>query len=158
MERKYFAFFESYFEAIEVLPKKYQRDIYHAICKYCLKGEVDEALSGVSKGIFLSLKPALDKNRKKSDNAANKWKKTSEMEANSMRTSSGHKPNVLQNNSELQANNEQTNAKGDYNKEEINNSNSNPSLKTSKKNIKGKEPPGILRDDSPEKYKNDKSW
>lgn len=30
-ERKYFAFFLSYFEAIEELPKKYQLAVYRAI-------------------------------------------------------------------------------------------------------------------------------
>lgn len=63
-ERKYFAFFLSYFEAIEELPKKYQLAVYRAICRYSLCGE-ETPLEGVPKSIFISLKPALDKNRKK---------------------------------------------------------------------------------------------
>jgi hypothetical protein len=82
-ERKYFAFFLSYFEAIEELPKKYQLAVYRAICRYSLCGE-ETPLEGVPKSIFISLKPALDKNRKKSENAsgtrANSSLHASEME------------------------------------------------------------------------------
>ena len=89
-ERKYFAFFLSYFEAIEELPKKYQLAVYRAICRYSLCGE-ETPLEGVPKSIFISLKPTLDKNRKKSENASG-TRANSSLHANEMETKTEKSP------------------------------------------------------------------
>lgn len=68
-DRKYFAFFASFFEAIDECPIEYQRDIYRAITLYGLHHE-EMPLEGVAKAIFISIKPALEKGWTKYNNGA----------------------------------------------------------------------------------------
>lgn len=152
-DRRYFAFFKSYFDAIDELPKKYQLSAYHAICLYALTGVEDKSLSGVPKSLFISLKPALDNNRKKSVNALKKSKASSngqqgdnETQANGERKGTGTSSECYRSDSE-----------GGYKRENINNSYIVP-LSNSKSNIKGKNNSQVMRDNSPEKYNNDDTW
>ena len=62
--RESFVFFKSFFDAIEELPTKYQPDIYAAVCKYSLYGEVPE-LTGVAKALFILMKANIDASEKK---------------------------------------------------------------------------------------------
>ncbi len=62
--RESFVFFKSFFEAIEEIPAKYQPDIYAAVCRYSLYGEIPE-LTGVAKALFILMKANLDASEKK---------------------------------------------------------------------------------------------
>lgn len=162
-QRKYFAFFESYFDAIDELPKKYQRDVYHAICLYCLKGVEDDTLSGVPKSIFISMKPALDNNRKKSENALSKRVGNSESGAKRKRSVSGMQADASVKSSEMPAKDNRTEKSEGYKKEEIIEKKEKAINKASsadtRANFKGRKGgDAVLRDDSPEKYDNDQTW
>lgn len=161
-QRGYFAFFSSYFESIEALPKKYQRDVYRAICLYCLKGIQDESLSGVPLSLFISLKPALDKNWQRSKNATRYKGRKSETQGNANQTTNGIGTNGKQTVSEYQTNDNQTPSKSGYNKGYIINPNTISSFQTGKANIKGNGNPMIMQDNSPGKYNSEikmvESW
>lgn len=62
--RESFVFFKSFFDAIEELPAKYQPDVYAAVCKYSLYGEIPE-LTGVAKALFILMKANIDASEKK---------------------------------------------------------------------------------------------
>lgn len=159
MERQYFAFFESYFDAIEELPKKYQLMVYRAICLYGLKGEVDKNLSGVSKALFISLQPALEKNRKKCENALAKRNLSGEQQANAQRTMSERQANSQLTADGKGAEDDRTNQNNEYKGEKIKNKGPN-NIFSSQSFIskqKGKNTM-VLRDNSVTKYSNDKSW
>lgn len=66
-DRKYFAFFASFFDAIDECPLECQRDIYRAIALYGIRHE-EMPLTGVAKAIFISLKPVLDNGWKQYNN------------------------------------------------------------------------------------------
>ncbi len=66
-ERRYFAFFASFFEAIDECPQECQLDIYRAIALYGIKHE-EMPLTGISKAMFISLKPVLDSGWKQYNN------------------------------------------------------------------------------------------
>jgi len=71
--------YRSFFEAIKELPKDAQADCWNAIMEYSLNfNEID--LTGISKTIFILIKPQLDANLKRFENG-NKPKK-SKSEAN----------------------------------------------------------------------------
>lgn len=152
-DRRYFAFFKSYFDAIDELPKKYQLSAYHAICLYALTGVEDKSLSGVPKSLFISLKPALDNNRKKSVNALKKSKASSNGQQGDNETQADGERKGTETSSVC---NRSDNESG-YKRENRNNSYI-VSLSSSKSNIKGKDNSQILRDNSPEKYSNDATW
>lgn len=88
-------FYRSFYEAIKELPEKNQAELYIAIFEYSLNfNEVQ--LSGLSKTIFLLIKPQLEANNKRFENGkkAKKNQKVSKTQA---------KPN--QNESKTEANN-----------------------------------------------------
>ena len=161
--RSYFSFFLSYYLAIEELPRMYQLPVYRAICRYCLFG-IEDVLQGVPKAIFLSFKPALDKNRIKSENAYGlKNKKT-----NGLQTTGDSSTTTSPNGSELEANNIQTESGGisspnandksqGYNKEYTINKNNSKSLCPNSQR-KGNKDDIILSDNSVSKYLNDNKW
>lgn len=66
--RKSFIFYESYFEAISELPEKDRLKIYEAIAKLSLRDEEDNNLSGISKAIFIAIKPQILANNERYDN------------------------------------------------------------------------------------------
>lgn len=72
MDRKSFVFYRSFYEAItdyEVgLSRNEQLDIFLAIAEYCLNGN-EIHLTGRSKGMWILIKPQLEANKKKYENA-----------------------------------------------------------------------------------------
>lgn len=58
--RESFVFYASFYEAIKELPAETQLELYTAICKYSLYGELPE-LSPISKALFTAIKPNIDK-------------------------------------------------------------------------------------------------
>lgn len=156
-QRNYFAFFYSFFEAIEELPKKYQLQVYRAIALYGLMGEEDPSLHGTPKALYISLKPVLDKNRTKSENAANAKRSTDKTVAKGMRITS-EKEAVSRNEASEAGTVEQRTVGNDMHKREYTNNPNISSPVSSKANFKGKNNDAILRDDSPNKYDNDQAW
>lgn len=63
-----FIFYGSFFEAITELPDDEQLALFRAICSYGLTGECAET-TGVVKGMFLLIKPQMDANAKRRENA-----------------------------------------------------------------------------------------
>ena len=69
MDRPYFTFFKSYFEAINELDdKNAQLEIYQAICMYSLTEEIPEFESKTAKAIFTAIKPTIEANIKQYKN------------------------------------------------------------------------------------------
>lgn len=70
MERAYFTFFKSFYDAINMLTDKaVQADAYRVLCEYALTGEEPD-LSGVSDvvaAIFVMARPNIDTSRKKAE-------------------------------------------------------------------------------------------
>ena len=71
MERAYFTFFKSFYDAINMLTDKAaQADAYRVLCEYALTG-AEPDLSGVSDvvaAIFVMARPNIDTSRKKAEN------------------------------------------------------------------------------------------
>lgn len=63
-----FIFYGSFFEAITELPDDEQLALFRAICSYGLTGECAET-TGVVKGMFSLIKPQMDANAKRRENA-----------------------------------------------------------------------------------------
>lgn len=57
--RESFVFYASFYEAIKELPEETQLELYTAICKYSLYGELPD-LSPVSRALFTVIKPNID--------------------------------------------------------------------------------------------------
>lgn len=57
--RESFVFYASFYEAIKELPEETQLELYTAICKYSLYGELPE-LSPISRALFTVIKPNID--------------------------------------------------------------------------------------------------
>jgi len=64
LHRGQFTFYRSYLELLEPLPKKAQLPTLLAICRYALDGTEPE-LTGAPLSLFLSVRPNLDRSRKK---------------------------------------------------------------------------------------------
>jgi hypothetical protein len=54
-----FVFYASFYEAISNLPGETQLEVYNAICKYALLGELPE-LSPIAKAMFTVMRPVMD--------------------------------------------------------------------------------------------------
>lgn len=70
MKYQKFTFYESFFEAIEEVPKKQQGECYRAIVRYALTGEEPTDIKGLAKIIFLQAKPQIDANHRRAENGA----------------------------------------------------------------------------------------
>jgi hypothetical protein len=82
MDRPYFTFFKSYFEAVsELEDKNDQLETLMAICSYSLTEEPPEISSKVAKAIFTAIKPTIDSNIKQYKNGAKRKPKASQTEA-----------------------------------------------------------------------------
>lgn len=68
MLNEYFVFYNSYYEAIKELDCKKQQRVMIAICEYALFG-TEPKLNGVEKAIFTLIKPTIDANAKRRENA-----------------------------------------------------------------------------------------
>ena len=64
-ERKQFAFYRSFWEAVKTLPKKDRLPVLEAIISYALDGEDPKGLTAGQSAFFLLVKPNLDSSRKK---------------------------------------------------------------------------------------------
>lgn len=65
MNRDSFVFYKSFYEAMQNIPEEDKLKLYEAICKYCFYDEIVE-LDGISKAMFILMKPNIDK-------ANNRW-------------------------------------------------------------------------------------
>lgn len=83
--RESFVFYASFYEAIKELPDNTQLELYTAICKYSLYGELPE-LSPISKALFTAIKPNIDK-------AAARYVASVENGKKGGRPKTQHKPN-----------------------------------------------------------------
>lgn len=72
--RDSFVFYKSFYEAIAELPSENQLELYDAICRYSLFGEVPE-MSGISKAMFTLMKPNIDATAKKYRSSVENGKK-----------------------------------------------------------------------------------
>ena len=69
MERESFLFYRSFYEAIKCMPPDVQAEIYPAIMEYALLGKQPKNLSEVARGMFLLIKPNIDVNTTRFENA-----------------------------------------------------------------------------------------
>jgi hypothetical protein len=86
MDRPYFTFFRSYFDAVlELEDEKDKLETLMAICSYSLTGEPPEIESKVARAIFTAIKPTIDANIKQYKNGTKAKRKPngSQTEANS---------------------------------------------------------------------------
>ena len=60
-----FIFYESFAEAINLLPTEDQLEAYKAICSYGITGELPEFDSNAAQAIFIMAKPQIDANQKR---------------------------------------------------------------------------------------------
>lgn len=65
-----FIFYESFYEAIKLLPKEEKADAYEAIAEYSLTGAEPTNLQGMAKVIFTMARPQIDANNKRRLNGA----------------------------------------------------------------------------------------
>ena len=120
MERKQFTFYRSFYEAVNLLPKKEQAAVLLAICAYALDGK-EPSLSGTSAAIFSLVKPNLDASKRKAESGkngganrkqteskteANGKQTESKTEANRKRESEKEKENEIENEIEVEVENE----------------------------------------------------
>ena len=62
--RDSFIFYGSFLEALDELPPDIQLQVYQAVTRYAIKGELSE-LTGIAKAVFSLIKPQLDANTKR---------------------------------------------------------------------------------------------
>lgn len=62
MERESFIFYRSFHEAIKCLPDKVRGQLYMAVADYALDGKEPENLCGEAQGMFMLMRPVIDKN------------------------------------------------------------------------------------------------
>ena len=67
MARDSIVFYRSFFEAIELQPKKLRPEIYYAFFKYAFDDESVE-ISDRAKSVFMLMKPQIDANNRKYEN------------------------------------------------------------------------------------------
>lgn len=67
--RDSFVFYRSFYEAIRDLPRDVQGEIYTAIMEYGLYGKETEQLKPIARSIFILLKPIIDANNSRHENA-----------------------------------------------------------------------------------------
>jgi hypothetical protein len=108
--------YRSFYEAVKELPKENQADIWMAICEYSLNG-IQVELSGISKTIFILIKPQLDANLKRFENG----KKGGRPAANETKQEPKNNLNVT----EIKPNYNQDVTKPEPNKNNNNNVNNN---------------------------------
>ena len=112
--RDSFIFYRSFYEAIETLPEKEQLDIYRAIAHFSLDCEEIE-LSGISKTVFLLIKPQLEANIKRYQSGIKAKQIRNKTEANDKQTISKTEANDKQTISKTEANDKQTISKTEAN-------------------------------------------
>lgn len=68
MEREYFIFYRSFYEAIRELPDAIQLEVFRAISEYALYGQVPDDLKPFARGMFVLMKPNIDVNTSRYEN------------------------------------------------------------------------------------------
>lgn len=68
MSNNSFVFYESFFEAIRLLPKEESLEAYDAICRYALYGEEPDELLPGTEIVFTLVKPQIDANNQRRSN------------------------------------------------------------------------------------------
>lgn len=68
MSNNSFVFYESFFEAIRLLPKEESIEAYNAICRYALYGEEPDELLPGTEIVFTLVKPQIDANNQRRSN------------------------------------------------------------------------------------------
>ena len=66
--RDSFVFYRSFYEAIKLLPKKYQHICFQQLCEYALNDKPLEGLPGTVEAILKSFKPQIDANNRRYEN------------------------------------------------------------------------------------------
>ena len=66
--RDSFVFYRSFYEAIKLLPKKYQLQCFTSLCEYALNDVPMEKLPGTVEAILKSFKPQVDANNRRYEN------------------------------------------------------------------------------------------
>ena len=66
--RDSFVFYRSFYEAIKLLPKKYQHICFQQLCEYALNDKPLEGLPGTVEAIPKSFKPQVDANNRRYEN------------------------------------------------------------------------------------------
>lgn len=67
--RHQFTFYESYFDAVESLPRSRRYETLQALILYALEGIYPKELKGASKGVFDAIRPNLDSSRVRAEKA-----------------------------------------------------------------------------------------
>ena len=66
--RDSFVFYRRFYEAIKLLPKKYQHICFQQLCEYALNDKPLEGLPGTVEAILKSFKPQVDANNRRYEN------------------------------------------------------------------------------------------
>lgn len=66
--RDSFVFYRSFYEAIKLLPKKYQHICFQQLCEYALNDKPLDGLPGTVEAILKSFKPQIDANNRRYEN------------------------------------------------------------------------------------------
>ena len=99
--RESFVFFQSYHEAISVMPPEIQLEIYNTVCRYALYGEIPE-MSDMAKAMFTLMKANLDATERKYRSAIENGKRGGRPKKSEEKTKI--KPNQNRNKTELKPN------------------------------------------------------
>lgn len=67
--RDSFIFYRSFYEAMKELPKENQAEAFAAICEFSLNGK-EPKLTGISKTVFILMRPNLEANNRRYENGA----------------------------------------------------------------------------------------
>lgn len=156
MKRDSFLFYRSFMEAVESLPPESYKAVLVAISNYALNGEIPK-LTGIEKTIFLLVKPQVDANNRKYENALRGGRKPKDQQEDpeipeeEEKTEPEGKPNQEQTEQEPSGNQEETKSKARKNQETTNsqpndnvNVNVNENEKENAKDNAGQGPPRVL--------------
>ena len=106
MEKKSYIFYASFYEAIVALSGELRLEIYDAVNRYALFGELTE-LSPIANAIFTLIRPQLDANTLRYENGKKGGRPTGGKVTNQNQTETETKPNNNQTETETKPNNNQ---------------------------------------------------
>lgn len=78
MEREYFTFHRSFYEAVKDMPKDIRLEVFTAIMEYALYGRQPEALKPFANSIFTLIKPSIDVSTSRYENGKKGGRKSAE--------------------------------------------------------------------------------
>lgn len=91
MTRDSVLFYRTFADAIKVLPKDQQLDVFWAIVDYGLDGETPDG--GVAEAMLTAFRPVIDKNNRKFENRVNKTKENKKNQTKTKREQTGTNKN-----------------------------------------------------------------